>query len=287
MWQKINNILDLIVFKHSIFALPFLFTSIIVASYLKNATIFFGFKVLILGLICAICARNFAMAMNRLLDEDIDKLNPRCAKRPNIDGRIGKKLMLAFIFLNAIIFIFTSYFINTLAFWLCFPILILLATYSLFKRFSSLAHLFLGLCLGCAPIAGSVLVLAKVELYSVYLALGVCFWTAGFDVLYSLQDMNYDKKAGLFSIPARYGEKGALAFAAIFHVLAVIFWIVFSITANLGLIADIGILCSAAILFAEHKIVRADFSKINKAFFTLNGYLSIIFFIFVLVDLWI
>ncbi|MCC8277196.1 4-hydroxybenzoate polyprenyltransferase [Campylobacter sp. VicNov18] len=287
-WIKIKNILDLVVFKHSIFALPFLFSSMIVASKLTYDSAWFGFKALILGVICAVSARNFAMATNRLMDEDIDKNNPRCANRPNITGKIGRKNIWAFIILNAIIFILCSYFINNLAFYLSFPVLFILALYSAFKRFSSLAHLVLGFCLGLAPIAGSIIIMGKIHIYSVILCLGVSFWTAGFDLLYSLQDMEYDKKVGLHSIPAQFGFKTSLLIAAFCHVLAVLFWLLFVWEVwgiALGKIALIGVIISGIILAFEHKIVHKNFSHIDKAFFTLNGYLSIIFFIFIWVDL--
>lgn len=286
--KKIKDILDLIVFKHSIFALPFLFSSMVVAYKIANESDFTDTpsltKAIILAIIAAVSARNFAMAVNRLMDEDIDKDNPRCQNRPNISGRIGKSSVLAFIIANALIFIFTCYFINTLAFGLSFGVLFVLAIYSTFKRFSSLAHLVLGFCLGLAPIAASVIVLNEIHLYSVILCLGVMFWTAGFDLLYALQDMDYDKKVGLHSIPAKFGKKATFFISALFHLLAVLFWLLFAWVSKLHLIAYIGIVISGGILFAEHQIVRKNFAQIDKAFFTLNGYLSIIFFIFIWVD---
>lgn len=285
LWIKIKDILELVVFKHSIFALPFLFSSLFVASKIANESIWFGFKELFLALFCAISARNFAMASNRLIDEDIDKDNPRCKERPNINGKIGRKSVVVFIIINAFIFILCAYYINTLAFFLSFPVLAILALYSTFKRFSSLSHLVLGFCLGLAPIAGSVIVLGEIHIFSVLLCLGVSFWTAGFDLLYALQDMEYDKKVGLHSIPAKFGAQTTLFFSAFCHLLAVLFWFLFVWIAPLGNIAFFGVLVSGLILFFEHKIVRENFAKIDKAFFTLNGYLSVVFFIFVWVDL--
>lgn len=282
---KIKDILDLIVFKHSIFALPFLFTSMIVASKILNNSTWFGFKDLIFGIICAVSARNFAMSVNRLMDEDIDKDNPRCQDRPNINGRIGRKNVYLFAFANAVIFVLFSYFINNLAFYLSFFVLFLLGIYSAFKRFSVLTHLVLGFCLGLAPIAGSILVLGYIHIFSVILCLGVAFWTAGFDLLYSLQDMDYDKENGLYSIPAKFGANVTLFISAFCHILAFIFWILFAWVANLGYIAFLGVFISGIILFFEHLIVKKNFSHINKAFFTLNGFLSILFFMFIWVDL--
>ncbi|EAI7242904.1 4-hydroxybenzoate polyprenyltransferase [Campylobacter upsaliensis] len=285
LWIKIKDILELVVFKHSIFALPFLLSAMIVASKLKNDSVWFGFSALILGIICAVSARNFAMATNRLMDEDIDKDNPRCKDRPNISGRIGKMSVWGFILVNALVFIVCSYFINPLAFYLSFPVLFLLAFYSAFKRFSSLAHLVLGFCLGLAPVAGSIIVLGEIHLFSVILCLGVTFWTAGFDLLYSLQDMEYDKKVGLHSVPAKFGANATLFISTFCHFLATLFWLLFVWVAPLGGLAFFGVLICGAILMAEHLIVRKNFAHIDRAFFTLNGYLSVVFFIFVLVDL--
>ncbi|EAH8308878.1 4-hydroxybenzoate polyprenyltransferase [Campylobacter upsaliensis] len=285
LWVKIKDILELVVFKHSIFALPFLLSAMIVASKLKNDSVWFGFSALILGIICAVSARNFAMATNRLMDEDIDKDNPRCKDRPNISGRIGKMSVWGFILVNALVFIVCSYFINPLAFYLSFSVLFLLAFYSAFKRFSSLAHLVLGFCLGLAPVAGSIIVLGEIHLFSVILCLGVTFWTAGFDLLYSLQDMEYDKKVGLHSVPAKFGASATLFISAFCHFLATLFWLLFVWVAPLGGLAFFGVLICGAILMAEHLIVRKNFAHIDRAFFTLNGYLSVVFFIFVLVDL--
>lgn len=281
MIKKLKDIAELIVFKHSVFALPFIFVAMIVASKIENGSAWFGFKLLILGTLCAVSARNFAMAFNRYQDEDIDKLNPRTASRPSVDGRIGKGNMQLFIVANALIFIICAYFVNSLAFWLSFPILAVLGGYSLFKRFSELAHLVLGLSLGLAPIAGVVVVSATIPLWSVLLCLGVTFWVAGFDLLYSLQDIKFDQENKLFSIPAIYGDKATLFLSAIFHALAFILWLLFAWAAGLGAMAFFGIVVSGVILFFEHRIVRRDFSKIDRAFFTLNGYLGILFFIFV------
>lgn len=282
--EILKNISELIVFKHSIFALPFIFTAMIVASYQVNSSAWFGFKLLFLGAICAVSARNFAMAFNRYKDEDIDKLNPRTANRPSVDGRIGRGNLKIFIAINAAIFVLCAAFINSLALYLSVPILIILAGYSIFKRFSELAHLVLGLSLGLAPIAGVVAVADEITLWSVLLSLGVVFWVAGFDLLYSLQDIKFDREHGLFSIPAIYGESSTMFLSAIFHALSVIFWLLFAWAAKLNMFAFLGVIISAFVLFKEHIIVRRDFSKIDRAFFTLNGYLGVIFFIFILIS---
>ena len=284
LWLKLKDISDLIVFKHSVSALPFIFTAMIVSSKAINGTMWFGFKLFILGLLAAVSARNFAMAFNRYADRDIDKYNPRTANRPSVDGRIGAKNMQLFIGLNALVFVFVAYIINDLAFYLSVPILIILGGYSLFKRFSPYAHLVLGVSLGLAPIAGVVAIQESIPMWSVLLSIGVMYWVAGFDLLYSLQDMEYDKENGLFSIPSRFGRDTTFFISRLFHAQTILFWLLFVISAELGFFAYVGVLISAIVLFFEHRIVLKDFSKIDRAFFTLNGYLGVIFFVLIFLD---
>jgi len=283
-FKVLKDINELIMFKHSIFSLPFIFIAMIVSSKQINQTSWFGWELLLLGLLAAVSARNFAMSFNRYADRDIDKHNPRTANRPSVDGRVGARNMQLFIVLNALVFVVVAYIINSLAFWLSFPILVILAGYSIFKRFSSYAHLVLGVSLGLAPIAGVVAVSESITLWSVLLALGVMFWVAGFDLLYSLQDMEYDKEKGLFSIPSVYGKESTFFISRLFHALTVLFWLLFVVDAGLGFWAYLGVLFSGIILFMEHKIVIKDFTKIDRAFFTLNGYLGIMFFIMIFID---
>ncbi len=277
--ELISNFNELVAFKHTIFSLPFIFIAMITAS---NG--FFGWELLILGLLSAITARNFAMGVNRYLDMDIDIKNPRTKNRPSVDGRVSKKSIMSFIIVNAIGFIVITYFINSLAFKLSIPFLIILGGYSYFKRFSALAHLILGLSLGLAPIAGVIAVSESIPIWSIFLAIGVMFWVAGFDLLYSLQDVEFDKKEGLFSIPSIYGFKKTMTISKILHTLTIIFWLLFTIYSNGGVFVYIAILTSAIMLTYEHILVNRDFKKIDRAFFTINGYLGIMFLIFIIID---
>lgn len=277
--QKLANFSELVMFKHSIFSLPFIFIAMIVAS---NG--WFGWKLLILGILCAVSARNFAMGVNRYLDRDVDILNPRTKNRPSVDGRINNTQMLIFIFINAFLFITVAYMVNSLAFAVSVPILMVLGAYTIFKRFSALAHLILGLSLGLAPIAGVIAVSAEVTEWSFYLALGVMFWVAGFDLLYSLQDMEFDKKHGLHSIPSKFGAKNTMLIAKAFHISTIILWILFTYTANLGLWAWTAVVFSAVMLSYEHYLVNKDFTKIDKAFFTVNGYLGFVYILLIIID---
>ena len=284
--QKLNDFSELVMFKHSVFSLPFIFIAMLVASHETNGTGWFGWKLLFLGTIAAVTARNFAMGVNRYLDRDIDILNPRTSGRPSVDGRVSNAQMLTFILVNALVFIVVAYFVNTLALQLSIPILLILGAYTLFKRFSSLAHLILGVSLGLAPIAGVVAVSAEVTEWSVYLALGVMFWVAGFDLLYSLQDMAFDKVNGLHSIPSKYGAKKTMWIARIFHSLTILFWILFTVTAGLGIWTKLAVVLAALMLSYEHYIVYKDFTKIDKAFFLVNGYLGFMFIILVIIEVY-
>ena len=277
--QKLQDFNELVMFEHSIFSLPFIFIAMVVA-----ADGWFGTKLLVLGALAAVSARNFAMGVNRYADRDIDAQNPRTASRPNVDGRISEKSMLVFIAFNGVAFVVVAGLINSLALILSVPILAVLASYSYFKRFSSLAHVILGVSLGLAPIAGVVAVSATVPLWSVLLSLGVIFWVAGFDLLYSLQDIDFDKEKGLHSIPSKYGAEATLFISALFHSLAVLFWVLFVWSAGLGFFAYVAAFGSGFVLYYEQLLVRKDFTQIDRAFFTVNGYLGIAFFLLIVLD---
>ncbi|WP_374706921.1 menaquinone biosynthesis prenyltransferase MqnP [Sulfurovum sp. TSL1] len=266
-------------FKHSVFSLPFIFIAMFVA-----AEGWFGWELLFLGTLAAVTARNFAMGVNRYLDRDIDRLNPRTKSRPSVDGRVSNAQMVGFIVMNALLFIVVAYFVNTLAFQLSLPILLVLGAYTLFKRFSPLAHLILGVSLGLAPIAGVVAVNGEITLWSVYLAIGVMFWVAGFDLLYSLQDIEFDKAHGLHSIPSKFGADKTMWIARLFHFMAIVFWVGFVVVSGLGYWAQLAILFSAIMLSYEHYLVNKDFTKIDKAFFTVNGYLGFVFLILIIME---
>jgi len=276
---KLANLSEMVMFKHSIFSLPFIFIAMLVAS-----DGWFGWKLLVLGTLAAVSARNFAMGVNRYLDRDIDVLNPRTKNRPSVDGRVSNLTMQVFIVVNGLIFIAVAYFINPLAFKLSFPILAILGAYTIFKRFSSMAHLILGLTLGLAPIAGVVAVSGEITIWSLYLAGGVLFWVAGFDLLYSLQDIEFDKEHGLHSIPSQFGAKKTMLIAKVFHSITILLWFIFIQSASLGFFATLAVLLSAVMLTYEHYLVNKDFTKIDKAFFTVNGYLGIMFFILIILE---
>ncbi|MDN5125313.1 4-hydroxybenzoate polyprenyltransferase [Aliarcobacter butzleri] len=279
LMKKLNDFSELVMFQHSIFALPFIFIAMVVA-----AKGWFGFKLLILGVLAAVTARNFAMGFNRYMDRDIDALNPRTINRPNVDGRISANAMFIFVVVNALLFILVAYFVNDLAFILSLPILIIIGSYSYFKRFSYLAHIILGISLALAPIAGVVAVSENIPLWVIFLSIGVMFWVAGFDLLYSLQDIEVDKKLGLHSVPSVFGVEKTMLFSKVFHALTVIFWLLFVIYSSSSYFAYLAVIISALMLSYEHYLVNKDFKKIDRAFFTVNGYLGIIFFLLIVLD---
>jgi len=277
--KLMNDFNELVMFKHSIFSFPFIFIAMIVA-----ANGWFGWKLFLFGVFAAIFARNFAMGFNRYLDRDVDALNPRTKNRPSVDGRISAKAVLGFTILNGVLFIITAYLVNLTAFYTSFPILLIIGSYSYFKRFSALAHLILGFSLALAPIAGVIAVSETIYLWTIYLSVGVMFWVAGFDLLYSLQDIEIDKKLGLFSIPSRFGVNFTFNLSRFFHLLTVIFWAAFVKEANLGIFSLTAVVISLIMLGVEHYIVSKNFKKIDIAFFTINGYLGIIFLALVVLD---
>lgn len=277
--KRLQDFNELVMFQHSVFSLPFIFIAMIVA-----ANGWFGFKLLILGTLAAISARNTAMGFNRYVDRVYDKYNPRTAGRPSVDGRLDGASIAIFTVVNALVFMAVAYFVNDLAFYVSLPVLLVLLSYSYFKRFSSMAHIVLGISLGLAPMAGAIAVLGNVPLWSLYLSIGVVFWVAGFDLLYSLQDMEFDKTNGLHSIPSRYGSSATLKISLTFHLVTLLFWGLFVYAANLGFFAVCAVVFSALMLTYEHYLVRKDFTQIDRAFFTVNGYLGFVFIGLIILD---
>lgn len=282
--KQLQTLSELVMFEHTIFSASFIVIAMIVSSNAFYDSGFFGFKTLFLCAFALITARNFAMAFNRLCDRDIDSTNERTKNRPSVDGRLSLPALLLFCVINAVLFVFVSYLINDLAFKLSFPFLFILGVYSVMKRFSCFAHLVLGLSLGLAPIAGDIAVSGAVHVWTIFLSLGVLFWVAGFDILYSSQDIEHDKRHNLYSIPARFGAENALQIARIFHIFSVFFWALFLRFSTTYHLAIVGLILSACMLFYEHLIVRKDFCNIPRAFFTTNGYLGFVFLFFIILD---
>lgn len=287
--KRIKDFSELVMFEHTIFSASFSLIAICVALMYKYFAQTFSWgeslRIFILCIIALIGARNFAMGFNRFCDRDIDIKNNRTKNRPSVDGRIDTFGIVIFCLINAGIFILASYFINALAFYLSFPFLFILGFYSLMKRFSILAHFVLGLSLGLAPIAGAVAILGSIPVWSIFLSLGVLFWVAGFDLLYSLQDMEFDKQEKLFSFPSKFGIQKTLIFSRISHIIAIVFWALFLYCIDSRVFGIVGILCAGSMLCYEQYIVAKDLKNIPKAFFVTNGYLGFMFLLFILLEI--
>ncbi len=279
--RKLWIVLEMIKFEHTVFALPFAFLGAFLA-----AGGFPGWRVS--AWICAAMfgARSAAMAFNRLADQPWDQRNPRTADRALPAGRLERPFVFAFVAASSVLFLVSAWQLNPLAFKLSPLALAIVLGYSYSKRFTWGAHLLLGLALGAAPVGGWVAVRGSLTLEPFWLAAAVLFWVAGFDIIYACQDYEFDRREGLFSIPVKIGIRRALWVAAGCHVLMVLLLsIAFSVFA-LTSISWVGLALVAAGLLYEHSLVSADdLSRVNLAFFTLNGAISMVLFIFVGLDL--
>ena len=278
--SKITRIFDDIKLAHTIFALPFALASAHIAF---NG--YYDWRKLILILACMFTARNAAMAFNRWLDRDIDTVNPRTKERSIPSGKVSANEMLAFVIINSAIFIACAYFLNIMAFLLSPIALLIVLGYSYFKRFTSWSHMVLGLALAIAPTGAWIAVRGEFALIPFMLSLSVIFWVVGFDIIYACRDIDFDSITGLHSIPRKFGITGALAISFASHIVTIGFLILFGHIAGLGFIYFIMLGLIALILLIEHIIVTpSNLSMWGLAFFTLNGVVSILFYIGVLFD---
>ncbi len=277
---------SLVLFAHSIFALPFAFIGFFLA---VNTTSFsFSWLQLVLMLMCMVCARNAAMAFNRYLDRDIDALNPRTAMRDIPAGRIRASQALAFTIVNCLVFIAATWFINPLCFYLSPVALAVVLGYSYTKRFTPLCHLVLGLGLGLAPLGAYRAVTGQFHIVPVFYTFAVLFWVSGFDIIYALQDEEFDRAQGLNSIPAMLGKKRALRVSEVFHLLSALFVILPLFYIPLGWFYIAGVVFYCTLLVYQHRIVSpTDLRRVNRAFMTTNGIASVIFAAFFLLDVWL
>ncbi len=267
--------------EHSIFALPFAYIGLFLAS--KGS---FPFKEFLLVSLAMVSVRSFAMGMNRILDLPFDKKNPRTKDRPLVKGEITVKEALLFVLCCAFLFVFFCWLLNPVCFKFSFFALFWAGFYSLTKRFTSLSHFWLGSVLGMAPVGGWLAYDPHFSLTQVLLFLGVMFWVAGFDIIYATLDVEFDKKMGLFSLPKEIGIECALHISLFCHINASILFFLAGISASLGVFYFLTAFLVFVILLLEHKIISPDdLSKVNLAFFTFNGFVSVILFLGVIGDL--
>ncbi|HLT86107.1 MAG TPA: 4-hydroxybenzoate octaprenyltransferase [Sphingobacterium sp.] len=276
--------MSLVLFAHSIFALPFA----IIGFFLAIQTTEHGFdwKKLLLMLVCMVTARNAAMAFNRFLDRDIDAINPRTATRDIPSGKISANSALMFTIINCLIFIGATYFINTLCFYLSPIALFVVLFYSYTKRFTPLCHIVLGIGLGLSPIGAYLVVTNHFDIVPILYGIAVMCWSGGFDIIYALQDEEFDIKNGLNSIPAYFGAKRALRISELLHVLSFVFVLLPAFYMPVGWFYYLGVAFYGLLLIYQHRIVSpTDLSRVNRAFMTTNGVASVIFAAFYLLDI--
>jgi 4-hydroxybenzoate polyprenyltransferase len=306
--NKIKNYLSLVKFSHTIFAMPFALIgfflgiksldriphikvfepwNLSVASktklfFLGNSWIFF------LVIICMVFARSAAMAFNRWLDKNFDAKNPRTAIREIPAGVIKSNSALWFVIINCILFIVCTFFINIICFYLSPVALFVVLFYSYTKRFTALCHLVLGVGLSLAPIGAYLAVTGQFSLLPILFSFAVLFWVSGFDIIYALQDEEFDKINQLHSIPAALGKSKALLVSNLLHILAAACVITAGIYGEFGYWYWASTVLFTGLLIYQHTLVKpTDLSKVNMAFFTTNGIASVVFAIFVILDLFV
>jgi len=278
---------SLVTFSHTIFAMPFAFIGFFLAVTTTEGK--FEWTKLLLMLLCMVFARNSAMAFNRYLDREIDAKNPRTKVRDIPAGRISPAAALTFTITNCLLFVTTTWFINLICFYLSPVALLVVLGYSATKRFTALCHLVLGLGLSLAPIGAYLVVAGHFALLPIFFSLAVVCWVSGFDIIYALQDEDFDRNEKLHSIPSALGTAKALALSTFLHVLSAIFVILPVFFTHMGPLYYVGIVVYCSMLVYQHRLVKpTDLSRVNFAFMTTNGIASVVFAAFFLLDrLWI
>ena len=281
--KKLKSYGELVMFSHTLFSLPFALIAMIWAAQglPSGATIFWI-------LIALVGARNGANALNRIVDKDIDKKNPRTASRHLPKGVVKDYEVLAIVFFCFSIFVLAAYKLNPLCFALSPLALFLFIIYSYTKRFTWICHIVLGITCGGAPVGAWLAVTGKFALAPIVLGAVVTLWVAGFDIIYATQDIEFDRKAGLFSIPAKFGLNGALYISSLFHFIMILLLISLYFIMDSGLIYLIGIFISSILLALEHYIVSPTNEKTMKiASYHINQVVSVLIFVFTAIDVFI
>lgn len=295
--SRVKNYLSLVKFSHTIFAMPFamigFFLGIFsVRQWNINSTVGWGSDVtnsaikFVLVVLCMVTARSAAMAFNRYLDKNFDAKNPRTAIREIPAGIISANHALIFVIFNCAAFIIFTWFINKVCFFLSPVALFIILFYSYTKRFTALCHLVLGLGLSLAPIGAYLAVTGKFDVLPVLFSFAVLFWVSGFDIIYALQDIDFDLSQNLYSIPSVLGRQKALRVSEAFHFFSALLIIAAGMIAGFGWLYWTGVTVFAGMLIYQHSIVKPDdLRRVNLAFMTANGIASVVFAVFVIADL--
>jgi len=269
---KVRTYLELVTFSHSVFALPFALLAMISA-----ANGIPEFRIIFWIIIAMIAARTSAMAFNRLTDAKIDGENSRTQKRHLPSGKISKREVIILIVISSAVFVFSAYSLNRLCFFLSPIALLIILLYSYSKRFTYLNHFWLGISLAIAPAGAWIAVKEELGFPVIILGIAVIFWVAGFDIIYSIQDFNFDKKRGLHSLVVKLGVRNALITSRILHVMTLITLFLFSYITSRGAVFNLTLLITALLLLYEHSLVTpGKTDRINLAFFTVNGTISVL-----------
>jgi 4-hydroxybenzoate polyprenyltransferase len=275
--------LRMIKVEHSVFALPFALISALVGTRGKLQA-----DQLLWILIAMVSARSCAMAFNRLADLKFDRLNPRTRHWPLAAGMLSRRFVIIFVTVSSLIFLYSAFRLNSLAFQLSPLALLLIFFYSFTKRFTALSHWFIGLALAIAPAGAWIAVRGSLQFQPILLSLAILFWTAGFDLIYSCQDASFDQSQNLFSIPSRYGVRAALLISRVCHFLTLILIFAFGYFSGLGLLYFLGCSLVGLLLLYEHSLVSpGNLTRVNEAFFTVNGLVGVILLIFASLDLYL
>jgi 4-hydroxybenzoate polyprenyltransferase len=288
MWVRVQHFLELIRFSHTIFALPFAMLSAVIAW--AQADSIFRWRDLAGILICMVTARSAAMAFNRLVDRDIDKENPRTARRHIPAGLLSVRAVTLFTLVMSLVFIATTmiFLPKRLPLYLSVPVLLFLLGYSWAKRWTSFCHYWLSAALMMSPIAAWIAVRDEFALIPTLLAGVIFFWVGGFDIIYACQDADFDRERKLHSIPARIGVRSALRLAFISHLLTILMLVLLWWLAGLGLLFLVGVVAIAGLLLYEHRLVRPDdLNRVNVAFFNVNAIISFGILVLGCLDIWL
>ena len=282
MLRSLALTLRMIKIEHSVFALPFALISALIAAHGIPT-----WKQIFWILVAMVSARSCAMAFNRLADQKFDKLNPRTKHWPLASGSLSSGFVILFILICSAIFIFSAYSLNSLSFLLSPVALLIILSYSLTKRFTALSHWFIGFALAVAPAGAWIVVRGTLSFQPLLLSFAILFWTAGFDLIYSCQDAEFDRNQKLFSVPSRYGIRTALRLSNLCHGLTILFLFLFGYFCGLGVWYYAGCVIVAGLLIYEHSLVSAEnLTKVNEAFFSVNGLISVLLLIFTSLDLY-
>jgi 4-hydroxybenzoate polyprenyltransferase len=284
-FKRLRMTLDMIKFEHSVFALPFALTGALLAfresGYTVTGAWWLAWDIVLWIVVAMVGARSAAMAFNRLVDAEIDARNPRTKGRHIPAGLLSRTFGWGFTAAASAVFFYASWRLNTLCFRLAPVALAVILGYSFTKRFTHFSHLVLGFALGMAPAAAWIAVRGTLDPRILLLTAAVMFWTAGFDIIYSCQDYEFDRDLQLYSVPRWLGIPKALLVARALHVLMIVCLLLLVYELQLGALSLAGVAAVACLLIYEHGIVKADdLSRVNAAFFTMNGWVSVLFFVF-------